>query len=142
MTMQAADLMTTQTSLYVVLQFHRSLGWEDPWRRKWQPTPVFLLEKKSHSQRRPAGYRPWIAKESDTTQQLDNNYSFTGPNHIAVFLLFHCYHEPSKETHCLNNRYSAGGGLNLRDTLSSQAACWCLICVRTVCQAGRVIGCR
>ena len=20
-----------------------SLGWEDPWRRKWQPTPVFLL---------------------------------------------------------------------------------------------------
>ena len=20
----------------------RSLGWEDPWRRKWQPTPVFL----------------------------------------------------------------------------------------------------
>jgi len=21
------------------------LGWEDPWRRKWQPTPVFLLEK-------------------------------------------------------------------------------------------------
>lgn len=40
------------------------------------------------------------------------------------------------------NRYSAGGGLNLRDTLSSQAACWCLICVRTVCQAERVIGCR
>ena len=22
----------------------QSLGWEDPWRRKWQPTPVFLLE--------------------------------------------------------------------------------------------------
>ena len=20
----------------------RSLGWEDPWRRAWQPTPVFL----------------------------------------------------------------------------------------------------
>ena len=20
----------------------RSLGWDDPWRRKWQPTPVFL----------------------------------------------------------------------------------------------------
>ena len=20
----------------------QSLGWEDPWRRKWQPTPVFL----------------------------------------------------------------------------------------------------
>ena len=23
------------------MQF-RSLGWEDPWRRKWWPTPVFL----------------------------------------------------------------------------------------------------
>ena len=22
----------------------RSLGWEDSWRRKWQPTPVFLPE--------------------------------------------------------------------------------------------------
>ena len=20
----------------------QSLGWKDPWRRKWQPTPVFL----------------------------------------------------------------------------------------------------
>ena len=26
------------------------LGWEDPWRRKWQPTPVFLL-KISHRER-------------------------------------------------------------------------------------------
>ena len=22
----------------------QSLGWENPWRRKWQPTPVSLLE--------------------------------------------------------------------------------------------------
>ena len=28
----------------------RSLGWEDPWRRKWQPTPVFL-PRKSHGWR-------------------------------------------------------------------------------------------
>ena len=28
----------------------RSLGWEVPWRRKWQPTPV-LLPRKSHGQR-------------------------------------------------------------------------------------------
>ena len=27
----------------------RSLGWEVPWRRKWQPTPV-LLFRKSHGQ--------------------------------------------------------------------------------------------
>ena len=29
-----------------------------PWRRKWQPTPVFLLGK-SHGQKRLPGYRPW-----------------------------------------------------------------------------------
>ena len=28
----------------------RSLGWEVPWRRKWQPTPV-LLPRKSHGRR-------------------------------------------------------------------------------------------
>ena len=34
----------------------RSLGWEDPWRRKWQPTPV-LLPGESH------GWRsPWMEK--------------------------------------------------------------------------------
>ena len=33
----------------------RSLGWEDPWRRKWQPTPVFLPGE-SHGRRRLVGY--------------------------------------------------------------------------------------
>jgi len=36
------------------------------WRRKWQPTPVFLSGK-SHGQRSLAGYSPWDYKESDTT---------------------------------------------------------------------------
>ena len=35
-----------------------------PWRRKWQPTPVFLLGK-SHGQRSLAGYSPWGHKESE-----------------------------------------------------------------------------
>ena len=39
-------------------------GWEDPWRRKWQPTPVFLPGK-SHGQRTLAGYSQWGCKESD-----------------------------------------------------------------------------
>ena len=39
------------------------------WRRKWQPTPVFLPGK-SHAQRSLAGYNPWVHKESDTTEQL------------------------------------------------------------------------
>ena len=40
-----------------------------PWRRKWQPTPVFLPEK-SHGWRSLVGYSPWGHKESDTTERL------------------------------------------------------------------------
>ena len=39
------------------------------WRRKWQPTPVFLLGK-SHGQRSLAGYSSWGHKESDMQEQL------------------------------------------------------------------------
>ena len=45
----------------------RSLGQEDPRRRKWQPTPVFLPGK-FHGQRRLVGYSPWGRKEPDTTE--------------------------------------------------------------------------
>ena len=38
-----------------------------PWRRKWQPTPVFLPGK-FYGQRRLVGYNPWGYKESDTTK--------------------------------------------------------------------------
>ena len=38
-----------------------------PWRRSWQPTPVFLPGE-SHRQRSLAGYSPWGLQESDTTQ--------------------------------------------------------------------------
>ena len=51
---------------------HRSrphLGWEDPLRRKWQPTPV-LLPGKFCGLRSLVGYSPWGRKESDTTEQL------------------------------------------------------------------------
>ena len=39
------------------------------WRRKWQPTPVFLPGK-SHGWRNLVGYSPWGRKESDTTERL------------------------------------------------------------------------
>ena len=39
------------------------------WRRKWQPTLVFLPGK-SRGQRRLGGYSPWGHKESGTTEQL------------------------------------------------------------------------
>ena len=38
-----------------------------PWRRKWQPTPVFLLGK-SHGQRSLAGYSLWGHEELDMTE--------------------------------------------------------------------------
>ena len=38
-----------------------SLGQEDPWRRKWQPTLVFLPGE-SHGQRSLLGYSPWGRK--------------------------------------------------------------------------------
>ena len=37
-----------------------------PWRRKWQPTPLFLPGK-SHGQRSLVGYSPWGSDKSDTT---------------------------------------------------------------------------
>ena len=37
-----------------------------PWRRKWQPTPVFLPGE-SHGWRSLVGYSPQGRKESDTT---------------------------------------------------------------------------
>ena len=39
------------------------------WRRKWQPTPVFLPGE-SHGQRSLVGYSPWGHKESDMTKWL------------------------------------------------------------------------
>ena len=48
-----------------------SLTWvgKIPWRRAWQPTPVFL-PRESHGQRSLVGYSPRGRKESDTTDRL------------------------------------------------------------------------
>ena len=40
-----------------------------PWRRAWQPTPVFLPGE-FHGQRSLAGYSPWGHKENDMTERL------------------------------------------------------------------------
>ena len=45
------------------------LGQEDPWRRKWQPTPV-LLPGKFHGWMSLVGYSPWGRKGSHTTERL------------------------------------------------------------------------
>ena len=40
-----------------------------PWRREWQPTPVFFPQK-SHGERSLAGYSPWGLYELDMTKRL------------------------------------------------------------------------
>ena len=53
------------------LQKHRFNPWvrKAPWRKKWQPTPVFLPGK-SHGQRSLVGYSPWVPKESALTELM------------------------------------------------------------------------
>ena len=46
---------------------------KNPWRRQWQLTPIFLPGE-SHRQRSLVGYSLWGRKESDTTEQLNNNH--------------------------------------------------------------------
>ena len=47
-----------------------------PWRRKWQPTPVFLLGK-FHGQRSLVGYSPRGHKKSDMTDTLTQTQTHT-----------------------------------------------------------------
>ena len=47
-----------------------------PWRRKWQPTPVFMPVK-LHGLRRLVGYSPWCHKESDMTELLHFHFSLS-----------------------------------------------------------------
>ena len=58
-----------------------------PWRRKWQPTPVFLPGK-SHGRRSLVGYSSWGCKESNMTYWLNNNHKI----YIYVYSLFHKGH--------------------------------------------------
>ena len=53
-----------------------------PWRRKWQPTPVFLPGE-SHGQRNLTDYSPWGHKELDTTERLTLSLSLPGAKHHA-----------------------------------------------------------
>ena len=53
------------------------------WRRKWQPTLVFLYQE-FNGQRSQVGYSPWCCQESDTTEWLSLTY-------IHVYIYTHVY---------------------------------------------------
>ena len=50
-----------------------------PWRRAWQPTPVFL-PRKSHGKRILVDYSPLGCKESDTAEATEHTHT-----HDAIY---------------------------------------------------------
>jgi len=48
-----------------------------PWRRAWQPTPVFFLGE-PHGQRSLVGCSPWGCKELDVTERLSTHTGMDG----------------------------------------------------------------
>ena len=64
---------TVKASAYNVGDLGSIPGSErSPWRKQWQPTPVFLPGE-SHGQRSLAGYSPWGCTESDTTERASTS---------------------------------------------------------------------
>ena len=61
----------------------QSLDWEDPLRRKWQPSEVFLPGR-FHGQRSLADYSPWVAKSWTWLWATDwvGHHYFTWVNYV------------------------------------------------------------
>ena len=66
------------------MQFDPWVG-KIPWRRAWQPTPVFL-PRKFLGQRSLVGYSPWGRKDLDTTEWLSTHTQHTSWDAHAVFV--------------------------------------------------------
>ena len=58
-----------------------------PWRRAWQPTPVFS-PRESLEQRSLAGYNPWVRKESDMAEATGHALQVTGTQSPSQGLRF------------------------------------------------------
>ena len=77
-----------KASAYNVVQ---SLGGEDPRRRQWQPTLVFLPGE-FHGQRSPVGYSLWGRKELYAAEQLTHTkFSLAGSLEVFFFFFFFCF---------------------------------------------------
>ena len=68
---------------------HNGHGWNPwvrkiPWRRAWQPNPVFLPGE-SHGQRSLAGYSPWGHRESDIIEATYHACTCVLSTKIRVF---------------------------------------------------------
>ena len=85
-----------------------------PWRREWQPAPVFLPGT-SHGQRSLRGYRPRAWKELDTTKQLDSNEGLSEEEpkavvrtdqHLFCLFVIQTLNTHTHPSHCLVFKYS------------------------------------
>ena len=104
-----------------------------PWRRAWQPTPVFL-HGESHGQRSLAGYSPSGCKESDTTEATEHAHFLFLPGSVlgdCTFLGI-CPLQPitTPNLHCPNvdTHHRAGGA-----HVGSWCASWCGLWQSQVC---------
>ena len=59
-----------------------------PWRREWQPTPVFLPGE-FRGQKSLTGYSPWGHKESDLTERLTYIHMNTLSAHESALIDIH-----------------------------------------------------
>ena len=69
-----------------------------PWRREWQPTPVFLPGE-SHGQRTLVGYSPWVAKSRTRLKWL-NTVQYLFLKVLQQFPIF-SWPSPSQALHGL-----------------------------------------
>ena len=84
---KGASQVTQQERIPCPCRRHRTYGfspwvWKIPWRRKWQPTPVFSPAE-SHGQRSLVHYSPWGCKQSDTTEGLSTHTCTLGRKEYA-----------------------------------------------------------
>ena len=89
----------------------RSLGQEDPWRRKWQPTPVFFPVK-SHGQRSLAGYSPWGCRVRHTLVTKQHLRSLKLWNSFAMEIMFSYHLNLGQHSHFLIFLYVSKYGLS------------------------------
>ena len=96
---------STNISKYLVAQMVKNLPtmqetwlWhligKIPWRKEWQPTPVFLPGE-SHGQKSLVGYSSWSCKELDTTEGLS-----TSKKDILSATVFILFNFPTQVTCC------------------------------------------
>ena len=82
-----------------------------PWRRKWQPTPVFL-PREFHGQRSLVGYSSRGRKELDTTEWLHFHFHFR-PDNMLLGIIQREWESKKvdiigKRRHCLGDNFKWG----------------------------------